>query len=296
MKTKKTKLMLILTLLQVSLYAQEFEGLHHMLVGKTHVYYSDLVEVSAQFSGEISDGANAFFYQFLEPLEVECKVLVLSKKDWPSFTYPNLIYGMPHYVPEKKALFVAAEDNAFWTMQLPDFASLQAPFNEMIPMVYSFNGEKSARYFFDLLAIHELGHAWQGKAKLNTQRLWMMELLCNLMLHTYIAEERGEFLQALEVLPMYWSSQDKDLYAYTTLAQFDSDYNKIGPESPRNYAWYQYRFHNAARILYNEGGAEILKNLWDFLSSQSTKLSDEELLEKLTNEVHPYFETLINEW
>lgn len=287
---------ILCTILHTSLYAQEFEGLHHMLVGKTDVYYSDLEEVSAQFTGEITDGANAFFHQFLEPLDVEYKVLVLSKKDWPSFTNPNLIYGMPHFTPDGKTLIVAAEDNAFWTMQLPDFASLQAPFNSLMPMVYNFNGEKSARYFFDLLAIHELGHAWQGKAELNAQRLWMMELLGNVMLHTYIAEERGEFLQALEVLPMYWSNQDEDVYAYTSLAQFESDYYKIGLESPRNYAWYQYRFHNAARILFNEGGPELLQNLWAFLRKQPTKLSDEELLEKLTNEVHPYFETLINEW
>ncbi len=156
---------------------------------------------------------------------------------------------------------VAAEDNAFWRMQLPDFSSLASPYKELFPMTYSLNEEVSSRYFFDLLPIHELGHTWATKAGLNTQRLWLSEMLCNLMLHTFIAEERGEFLGALELLPMHWSNEDQSNYVYTSLEQFQDNYWEIGTKSPRNYAWYQYRFHNAARKLYNEGGADVLINL-----------------------------------
>lgn len=276
--------------------AQDKPALLEWSIGETSIYYSQDQEVSAQFTGEICYEANSFFKRTLDNLEVDYKIYVLSKEDWAYYTDPNLIYGMPHFIPNEKRLVVAAEDNAFWRMQLPDFSSLASPYKELFPMTYSLNEEVSSRYFFDLLPIHELGHAWATKAGLNTQRLWLSEMLCNLMLHTFIAEERGEFLGALELLPMYWSNEDQSNYTYTSLEQFQDNYWEIGTKSPRNYAWYQYRFHNAARKLYNEGGADVLINLWSFLSSNQETLDDEALLAGLRDEVHPYFEELWNEW
>jgi len=265
-------------------------------IGETTVFYSQDQEVSAQFLGEICNEANRFFQKTLEDLEVEFKVYVLSKEDWPHYTDPNLIYGMPHFVPKEKRLVVAAEDNLFWQMQLPDFSSLSSPYKELFPMTYSLTDEVSSRYFFDLLPIHELGHARASKAGLNTQRKWLSEMLCNLMLHTFIAEERGEFLGALELLTMYWSNEDQSDYSFTSLERFQDNYWEIGTQSPRNYAWYQYRFHNAARKLYNEGGADVLINLWSFLSGNQETLEDEVLLAGLRDKVHPYFEELWKEW
>jgi hypothetical protein len=83
---------------------------------------------------------------------------------------------------------------------------------------------------------------------------------------------------------------------YTTLEIFEKEYYKIGMEAPVNYGWYQFRFHQAAKKLYDAGGAEVLQNLWNFLGKHQEKLSDEELKEKLATEVHPYFRTLIEEW
>lgn len=276
--------------------AQERPILNEWQIGGTTVLFSQGQEVSAQFSGEVCYEANSFFQRTLDDLEVDFKIYVLSKEDWAHYTDPNLIYGMPHFVPKEKRLVVAAEDNSFWRMQLPDFSSLSSPYKELFPMTYSFNDKVSSRYFFDLLPIHELGHAWASKAGLNTQRRWLSEMLCNLMLHTFIAEERGEFLGALELLPMYWSNEDRSIYTYRSLEEFQDNYGLIAPQSPRNYAWYQFRFHNAARMLYNEGGADVLINLWSFLSNSEETLEDEALLAGLRDEVHPYFEELWREW
>jgi hypothetical protein len=295
----KNKLLIFYLILQGFCFlskAQDKPALQEWSIGETAIFYSQDQEVSAQFSGEICYEANSFFKRTLDNLEVDYKIYVLSKEDWAHYTDPNLIYGMPHFIPNEKRLVVAAEDNAFWRMQLPDFSSLASPYKELFPMTYSFNDEVSSRYFFDLLPIHELGHAWSSKGGLNTQRNWLSEMLCNLMLHTFIAEERGEFLGALELLPMYWSNEDQSNYTYTSLEQFQNNYWEIGTQSPRNYAWYQYRFHNAARKLYNEGGADVLINLWSFLSRSQENLDDEALLAGLRDEVHPYFEELWNEW
>ena len=226
--------------------AQDLASLRHLKAAEIDVYYSDHEEVSARFSGDLCAGADAYFKATLEELEVPFQLLVLSEADWPVYTNPKLIYGMPHYKDDGKSLVVAAEDNMFWRMQLPDTASLKAPYKQLFPVVYNLNGEMSSRYFFDLLAVHELGHAWHWAAKLNTQRKWLSELYCNIMLHTYIAEERDEFLGALQTLPSYWAESDASGLKYTTLRQFEDDYNALGLENPFNYGWYQFRFHSAA--------------------------------------------------
>jgi len=285
-----------LTLLVSLAKAQEFEGLSKMLVGSLSVFYSEGEEVSAQFSGQICDEANSYFMETLSPLQVPFQLLVLAQKDWNSFADSRLIYGMPHYLADGRTLVVAAEDNTFWKRQLPDFATLSSPYKELFPITYQINGEISSRYFFDLLAVHELGHAWHTAARLNTQRKWLSELFCNIMLHTYIEQKKPEFLGALITLPAYWASRDTDDLTYTTLAQFETDYYQIGTANPFNYAWYQYRFHHAAKLLYDAGGEALMQKLWAFLGKYQDKLSDEELADRLAEEVHPYFRHLIDNW
>jgi hypothetical protein len=276
--------------------AVDFNGLTKLKVGATTVFFSEGEDVSAQFSGELCDEANTYFYKTLSEIEVPFRLLVLSEEDWPTFAMPQAIYGMPHYLSDGKTLVVAAEDNFFWQRQLPDFNTLSAPFKDLFPAVYQINGKVTVRYFFDLLAVHELGHAWHWVGRLNTQRKWLAELFCNIMLHTFIETKRPEFVSALITLPAYWAMQDASGLAFTTLEQFESDYNNIGMKNPFNYAWYQYRFHHAAKLIFNEGGEAVMMKLWAFLQANEETLSDADLRQKLGNEVHPYFFELIDSW
>lgn len=276
--------------------AQSLDNLQQIMIDKTEVYHSTSEAVSGKFSGQLCAEANAYFAGTLEQLEVPFRLLVLSKEDWPVFTNPQLIYGMPHYKGDGKTLVVAAEDNDFWRRQVPNPANAPSPFKELIPVVYNLDGNISGRYFFDLLAVHELGHAWNWAGKLNTQRKWMSELFCNMMLHTFIAEKRAELLPGLETLPAYWVQADVGKLKYTTLRQFDEDYNALGLENPFNYGWYQFRFHHAAKLLYDEVGAEAMVKLWNFLKANQEKLSDEDLVNKLEKEVHPYLAELVLNW
>lgn len=262
---------------------------------KIPVYYSEGQQKAASFSGELCAGAHAYFKSTLSQEEVPFQLLVLTEADWGKFTNPKLIYGMPHY-NGKKTLIVAAEDCMFWRMQVPDPAKINSPFKERITKVYMPEGKLSGRYFFDLLVVHELAHAWHWAGKINTQRQWMSELFGNIMLHNYIAEKRPELLAGLETLPAYWVQADVGNLKYTTLKQFDEDYNVLGLENPFNYGWYQFRFHNAAKLLYDEAGAEPMVKLWNFLKKHQERLSDEELVNRLREEVHPYLADLVLNW
>jgi hypothetical protein len=60
-------------------------------------------------------------------------------------------------------------------------------------------------------------------------------------------------------------------YLFTTLEQFESNYNEIGTKHPKNYGWYQSRLHAAARETYDAGGKAVLQKLWVFLQAKDEK-------------------------
>ncbi len=108
---------------------------------------------------------------------------------------------MPHY-GDNQTLYVAAEDNAFWRSFIPPVDELPAEQSKLISETYSDNkGGLTMEPFFDLLAIHELGHAFHIQDSLMMQRKWMGELFANILLHTYIAENEPHLLPALIVFP-----------------------------------------------------------------------------------------------
>ncbi|HMP85822.1 MAG TPA: hypothetical protein PKE63_01020 [Lacibacter sp.] len=48
--------------------------------------------------------------------------------------------------------------------------------------------------------------------------------------------------------------------------------------------------------MYYQGGAPLMKKLWDFLQQNQEQLSDDVLQAKLAAEVHPFFEQLHTSW
>ena len=137
--------------------------------------------------------------------------------------------------------------------------------------------------FFDLLAIHELGHAYTSQGGLKTQRRWMGELFPNIMLHNFIAVKQPGLLLALTLFPkLVVATTDTASLKYTTLQDLETYYNEIGPKYPQNYGWYQCRWHVAAGTIYDAGGIEAIKKLWTALKANQNKLTDEELVKLLT--------------
>ncbi|MBX2992829.1 MAG: hypothetical protein KF749_16885 [Bacteroidetes bacterium] len=211
----------------------------------------------------------------------EVTLYILSPEHWSTYgTFP--VYGMAHY--DKERLIVAAEDNDFWRSFLPPLEQLPADLAKQIKRAYTTeSGTLSMRAFFDLLALHELGHAFHSQGGLKMQRLWMQELFCNIMLHTYIAENEPEDLPALEVFPEMVVASGAEGFLFTTLAQFEERYDNM---DPRNYGWYQCRLHVAAKHIYEAGGTDAFVRLWHALKEQKEKLGDEEFALFLERNVH----------
>ena len=276
--------------------AQEsFEGLKRLESFSETVYVSKGHEKLGKHLAGLIEGANRYMSALVGKPAPKTTLLILSQEDWGKFTNPQIIYGMPHY--GGNTLVVAAEDNDFWRANMPPLHAVTPEQQEVFRQVYTNGaGELSVRSFFDVLAIHELGHGWTGYHKIKRQRFWLEEIFCNVFLHTFIAEKHPELLPALEVLPMLQVTGTRDRFQYTTLTQFEEGYWIIGREAPVNYGWYQFRFHYAAKQVYDYAGPLALKNLWNYLAGQADILDQDVLISGLHSNVHPAMADVYRRW
>ena len=268
-----------------TVFGQSLEDLNHLEGDKTKTYYSNGSKEQAEIMAKRCDNVISF-YKSLINFEPTVTLLVLSAVDWSKYTdFP--VYGMPHY-NDAKTLIVASEDNNFWKSFIPPLDQLPKELAQQISKTYSGKDNSlSMRGFFDLLAIHELGHAFHEQGGLTMQRKWMGELFANILLHTYIAEKEPELLPALTVFPqMVVSSTNKSDLKFTTLIELEINYDLLGQKYPQNYGWYQCRWHKAAGEIYDAGGTKAFKKLWQVLQEQKEPLDAKAFAKLLSNKVH----------
>jgi hypothetical protein len=271
--------------LPFNLLGQTYDGLNQLKSYRTKTYYSDGSKEQAKKMAERCDSVVSFYVKLID-FEPTVTLLVLSKEDWSKHTNFH-VYGMPYY-DDINTLIVASEDNDYWKSFIPPLEKLPQDLAQQILKTYSDeNGTLTMRGFFDLLAIHELGHAFHIQGGLTIQRKWMGELFANIFLHTYIAEKEPELLPALTVFPeMVVFSTDKKELQYTTLNELESNYEKITQQYPNNYGWYQCRLHKASGNIYDKGNITAFKNLWQTLITQKEILDDLSFATLLSKQVH----------
>jgi hypothetical protein len=255
------------------------------------VYYSPGTEQRASAAAARCERAHRFLGAALET-RPEVTVLVLAPEHWPRYaTYP--LYGMPHY-PDDHTLAVAGLDAAFWRSLSPPVEVLPADAGRAIEAAYGRpDGSTDLARFFDLLVVHEMGHLFLAQAGRSFPRLWLLEFFCNLGLHAYVARTEPDQLAALETFPAVMAGRDDPRFRHRSLEAFERLYLEVGPE---NYGWYQCRLHAAAKRVYEAGGMDALRRLWDTALAFSRGISDEQLAARLHAEVHPELARVLTTW
>ncbi len=288
--------LLICFILSPLLPAQTQDSLHQIQKVDFTVFYSTGHQARAKNISLQIEQVMAFHHQLLG-FGPTLSIYILSPEDWKMYAAQQVVYGMPHYSEKGKGLFVAAEDNMFWKSFLPPLDQLPEALRKPIETTYKGNaGQLTMQPFFDLLAIHELGHTFHMQAGLTMQRSWMAELFCNMFLHTYIAEKEPALLPALRLFPqMVVAGGTKEL-KYTRLQDINERYSEIAQKYPKNYGWYQCRWHDAAAKIYDAGGSQVLRKLWDTLKGNKEKLADEELLTFLKTKVNKSIAEVMEHW
>jgi hypothetical protein len=275
-----------------SLFAQsQYKGLDSLNNYNLKVYYSKGHGERAKEIARLSHNAIHYTAKLLD-FTPKVSLLILSPSDWEQQT--KMPYGMPHYT-NSNTLIIASENNPLWRSFIPPLEQLPATLAEQVKKVYNKDGELTMQPFFDLLALHELGHAFHQQASLHMQRKWMGELFCNMVLHTFIAENEPQMLPALTVFPNMVVAGGAAGFTYTTLDQFEKHYNEIGRQHPKNYGWYQSRLHVAAREIYDAAGKEVLLKLWLALKENSAK-DNQQLSKQLDTKVHPAVTQVMLQW
>jgi hypothetical protein len=259
-------------------------------------YYSHGHEARAKSIAVFMENAANYFQQELK-FTPKTKLYILAPQDWKEVAAKPLldVYGFPHNVDQGR-LVVAAEDNDFWRSFLPPVDKLPPPIAAQVARAYGKpDGSYSMMPFFDLLALHEMGHSYTAQAGLKMQRNWMSELFVNIMLHTYVAEKQRELLPALETFPNMVVGAGPAEYQFTSLEDFEKLYATLGM-GPKNYGWYQCKFHSAAKDIYNAGGKDVMTQLWKALKKHQEKMTDEQFAVMLENEVHPAVANVYLKW
>jgi hypothetical protein len=258
------------------------------------VWHSTGQEQRAQEMAELCERAMEFMdsvLQFRPAMELK----VLSATDWSAHTsFP--VYGMPHPV-EERILVLAAEDNPFWQSFIPDLSQLPPDLAVEVRSVYgTAYGGLSMQPFFDLLVLHELGHLYHLQKPVNFGRAWLGELFANVFLHTLIAERGTGRLAALVVFPSMVVSRGTEGFQFTTLQELEANYALIASEHPKNYGWYQCKWHMAAANIYDQAGVDALRNYWNCFMVERDPLNDDELKVLLQESVHLSVASMWIDW
>jgi len=291
-----SQLLIVFICLFAQAYAQVPDSLNVIKSKSALIYYSAGYEQRANDIAKRVEKAITWYQQLLEA-KPDVTLMVLSAADWKKHTSMGAVYGMPHINPKNKTLYVAAEDNPFWKSFLPPLNQLPPALGEQIQKVYTNNnGNISMQAFFDLLAIHELGHAFHYQAGLNMQRKWMGELFVNILLHAYIAENEPELLPALTLFPKMVVAGGSKAFKFTSLQDVEDRYDEIARDYPKNYGWYQCRWHSAAAGIYDAAGKQAGKKLWLALKSKKEKLTDKQLIDFLKLSTDKTVADVIEKW
>ena len=269
----------------------------HQLTGFTQTfYYSPGYEVRSKSIAVFMEHAGNYFHKELG-FTPQTELYILAPQHWKDVAAKPLhdVYGFPHNI-DRVRLAVAAEDNDFWRSFLPPVDKLPPAMAAQVAKAYGkADGSYSMMPFFDLLALHEVGHSYTAQAGLKMHRKWMGELFVNIMLHTYVAEQQPELLPALEAFPNMVVEGGTADYQFTSLQDFERLYATLGMGA-KNYGWYQCKLHSAAKDIYKAGSKTVMSKLWKALKKHQEEMTDEEFANMLNAEVHPSVANVYLEW
>jgi hypothetical protein len=235
------------------------------------VRYSDGSLVRARASADVAADAYVYFSRLFSGVEPDITVIVADETDWIS----RQPYGLPFFNDDdgqvrRGIVVMPAGRGDFWIAMGQDLHEASPhDYTRLLATYPDGAGGLDLQPFFDLVTIHELGHAFEVLGDLRLPTFWLGEIFANLALHAFVVTKRPKSLNTLEVLSTV-GAQSTRLSArmraegYSTLEDLEAHYTGgDDPMSPLNYVWYQYRWQRLAAAVFDADGEDGLVRLWD---------------------------------
>jgi hypothetical protein len=247
------------------------------------VRYSEGSLARARVEADIAADAFDYFGGLFHGVEPDIAVIVADEKDWES----RQPYGLPFFNDDEGQLspgivVMPAGRGEFWIAMGEDLRETTPnDYPQLLAAYPDGSGGLDLQPFFDLITIHELGHAFEVLGHLELPTFWLSEIFANLALHAFVATRRPERLHTLEVLSVVGSTSlsldaRMRVEGYTTLEELEAHYTGgDDPMSAQNYVWYQYRWQRLAATMFEVDGEDGLVHFWDYFRSNDRFKSGE---------------------
>ena len=272
------------------------------------VRYSEGSLVRARVSADITEDAFTYFKRLLPGVEPDIALIVADKADWRS----KQPYGLPFFNDDDAQIrpgivVMPAGSGDFWIAMGEDLRDAPSSGYARLLATYPDGADGlDLQPFFDLVTIHELGHAFEVFGQLKLPTFWLGEIFANLALHAFVATRQPERLNALETLSIVGSQSpllDARIRAsgYSTLEDLEAHYTGgDSPMSPLNYVWYQYRWQRLAAELFDVDGEDGLVRFWDCFRApdrfDASEVTGSSLAPRLFSEVSETLGRAIQRW
>jgi hypothetical protein len=235
------------------------------------VRYSTGALKRAQAAAQIATDAYVYFHRLFGGVEPDLALIIADRADWRS----RQPYGLPFFNDDNGQirpgiLVMPAGSGEFWIGIADDLrrASPRA-FGRVVATYPDGSGGVDLQPFFDLITLHELGHAFEVVGELNLPTFWLGEIFANLALHVFVATRRSDRLETLEVLSQVGAASRRlaarmRAEGYTTLEDLERHYTGGDtPMDPLNYVWYQYRWQRIAAAMF-QADEDSLVRFWNY--------------------------------
>ena len=297
-----------MTGISIEPFTQIGSGLARLEGYPFEVRYSDGALGRARIAADVAAAAYAYFGRLFAGLEPDIALVVADATDWSS----RQPYGLAFFSDDAGQIrpgvvVMPAGSGDFWSAMVQDLrAASPRGYPKLLETYPDGAGGVDLQPFFDLLTVHELGHAFETLGDLRLPTFWLSEIFVNLAMHAFVATQMPASLPTLEVLGTVGAGS-RTLAArmraegYCTLEELEAHYTGgEHPMSPLNYVWFQYRWQRLAAKMFQVDGEDGLIRFWNCFhatdrvpASQATAAS---LTPVLTSEISRVLGRAVGNW
>ncbi|MDX1439485.1 MAG: hypothetical protein R3284_06235 [Rubricoccaceae bacterium] len=202
---------------------------------------------------------------FREPhvlnVSLNLTLAILDPEDWARLGGRR--YGVPYVwaLPEqpKVAFMPATEDSPISDMNIGMKEDVSTEILERFHNL-GISYEDAARRFVELLALHEIGHAYAFTYMTRFSQRWLNEFVATYLAYAFLSERRPQMAELWDA--MNDALVEASPHQHTTLADFDRLYSGVGLP---NYGWYQGKFQQLGNDVFATMGMSFMhqfKSSW----------------------------------